>query len=301
MGRVTARVPVRRITLTDDADAAAPAATGAPFDEFTGPDRVVVEEPLELRVGGASVTVTMRTPGDDVDLALGWLATEGGLVRADDIAEIRPCQDLGEDGLPTYNVLDVTLAPGRRLRAGAVRERHSSSACGVCGTASIDNIRTAGVFDLAADDVHVDPAVLATLPERLRAGQTGFERTGGTHAAGLFAADGTLLCLREDVGRHNAVDKVIGWAVRRDELPASGRILFVSGRAGFEITQKCLLAGIPVLASVSATTSLSVELARRGGLTLVGFARPPRLTVYADPGRLAAPGRSARPGDPARA
>lgn len=288
MGRVTARVPSRRITLAEPSP-----ATGAAADRIVRdvdqPDRVVVEEPFEIRVDGVATTVTMRTPGDDVDLALGWLATEGGLLRSSDVAHMRPCTDLGEDGLPTYNAIDVALSPGVRLRDEAPRQRYSSSACGVCGKASIDAIEAVSTFDVAADTTPIDPDVLASLPQRLREEQTGFDRTGGSHAAALFTADGELLCVREDVGRHNAVDKVIGWAVRRDELPGRGRILMVSGRAGFEITQKCLVAGIPVLASVSATTSLSVDLARRGGLTLVGFVRPPRLTVYADgPGRLRA-------------
>jgi formate dehydrogenase accessory protein FdhD len=190
----------------------------------------------------------------------------------------------GTDEPNTYNVVDVALAPGVPLPAA--RQFTTTSACGVCGKASIDALRTRSRFDVAADPVLVDPAVLAGLPDRLRAAQPAFDRTGGIHAAGLFTAAGELLCLREDVGRHNAVDKVVGWALRAGRLPLAGHVLLVSGRASFELTQKAWLAGIPVLAAVSAPSTLAVDLAVEGGLTLVGFLRGATMNVYAGAERL---------------
>jgi FdhD protein len=277
MGRVTRRTPSYRLDLSDPA---APSITSRP-------DTITVEEPLEIRVGGISLAVTMRTPGDDFDLTIGFLFTEG-LVRAtQDVHTLMHCLDQGEDGLPTYNVVDVTLSPGVTPPApSATRQFYTSSSCGICGKASIEAIITKGRYAVAQDRAQVDPRVLTTMPTTLRAHQLVFERTGGLHAAGLFTAEGELLVAREDVGRHNAVDKVIGWAARQDRLPLTGHVLCVSGRASFELTQKALMAGIPTLAAVSAPSSLAVELATEAGMTLVGFVRDPKLTVYSGPDRL---------------
>ncbi|KRF22706.1 formate dehydrogenase accessory sulfurtransferase FdhD [Phycicoccus sp. Soil802] len=276
MGRVTRRTPAVRVEVTPEG-----------VRSTTRPDTLAVEEPLEIRVGGTSVTVTMRTPGDDFDLALGNLLTEGVLRRGDDVAQLMHCLDEDESGSPTYNVVDVTLAPGvvpdleRSARSG-----YQSSACGVCGKTSIDAITATGQYAVADDPVVLSPVVVAGLPDRMRASQKVFDRTGGLHAAGIFTADGEPLVVREDVGRHNAVDKVVGWAAREGRLPLSGHVLVVSGRASFELVQKAVMAGLPALVAVSAPSSLAAELAEHSGLTLVGFARPPRLTVYAGAHRL---------------
>lgn len=251
------------------------------------PDTLAVEEPLEIRVGGRSVTVTMRTPGDDFDLALGNLLTEGVLRRADDVAQLMHCLDEDESGSPTYNVVDVTLAPGvvpdldRSARSG-----YQSSACGVCGKTSIDAITASSPYAVADDPVVLSPVVVAALPDVMRNRQKVFDRTGGLHAAGIFTAEGEPLVVREDVGRHNAVDKVVGWAAREGRLPLAGHVLVVSGRASFELVQKAVMAGLPALVAVSAPSSLAAELAQQSGLTLVGFTRAPRLTVYAGAHRM---------------
>jgi FdhD protein len=244
-------------------------------------DLLAAEEPLEIRVDGVPLTVTMRTPGDDIDLAAGFLFTEGLLPRLGDVHEIRMCDE---------NVAAVTLKPGRTLAAGPAPSRNflTTSACGVCGKDSIAAIRVRSAFDVAADPVRVSPAVLAGLPDRLRDAQRVFSRTGGLHAAGLFDPDGTLLVLREDVGRHNAVDKVAGWALRGGLLPLAGHVLVVSGRASFELAQKAVMIGVPVLAAVSAPSSLAVSLAEESGLTLVGFLRGTSMNVYAGAERVAA-------------
>jgi FdhD protein len=228
----------------------------------------------------------MRTPGHDLELALGFLVGEGVVGSPEDVVSARHCPDAARDsgGEPTHNVVEV------RLRAGVVvppsRYRAVSSACGVCGTTSIDAVRTRSVHAVAADPVTVDAAVLAALPDRLRAAQRVFDRTGGLHAAGLFTPAGDLLVLREDVGRHNAVDKVVGWAFQRSGLPLSGSVLQVSGRASFELVQKAWTAGCPVLAAVSAPSSLAVDLALEAGLTLVGFSRAGSFNVYAGAQRV---------------
>jgi FdhD protein len=246
-------------------------------------DMLAVEEPLEIRVDDEPLTVTMRTPGDDIDLAAGFLFTEGLLGSLDEVHEIRLCDQ---------NVAAVTVKPGRVLRyqqaspRGAARNFLMTSACGVCGKDSIEAIRVRSAFDVAADPVRVSPAVLAALPDRLRQAQRVFSRTGGLHAAGLFSPDGTLLTLREDVGRHNAVDKVAGWALRTGRLPLAGHILLVSGRASFELAQKAIMIGVPVLAAVSAPSSLAAALAEEGGLTLVGFLRGTTMNVYAGAQRV---------------
>jgi FdhD protein len=253
----------------------------------TRPDSLAVEEPLEIRVAGRSLAVTMRTPGDDVDLAIGFLLTEGLVDRGEDVSAARFCAGSTEEGVNTYNVLDLTLAPGVDPPSPAAeRAFYTTSSCGVCGKASIDAIRTRSRFPVACDPATVDRAVLVSLPDRLRAGQQVFERTGGLHAAGLFTTTGELLCLREDVGRHNAVDKVVGWAAREQRLPLAGTVLQVSGRASFELVQKALMAGVPVLAAVSAPSSLAVSLAEQVGMTLVGFLRGDSCNVYAGAHRL---------------
>lgn len=252
------------------------------------PDTLAVEEPLEIRISGRPFTVTMRTPGHDVDLALGFLVGEGVVRTPADVVSARHCPDaaLDADGKPTHNVVEVVLAPGV---APPAREQHRmvSSACGVCGTESVDAVRARCTTDLAADRTRVAAGVLAALPERLRAVQRVFDATGGLHAAGLFSADGDLQCLREDVGRHNAVDKVVGWALQQDALPLTGHVLQVSGRASFELVQKAWLAGCPVLAAVSAPSSLAVDLATSAGMTLVGFSRGESFNVYSADERVA--------------
>ena len=251
------------------------------------PDTVTAEEPLELRVAGRALAVTMRTPGDDFDLAIGFLLTEGLIRSAHDVATLMHCQDEGEDGRPTYNVVDVALRLGVPLPDVSLeRSFYTTSSCGICGKASIEAVRVRSPYDVRLDTTALTPQTLLTLPDALRETQKVFDRTGGLHAAGLFTSDGVLLATREDVGRHNAVDKLIGWAAREQRLPLTGCVLMVSGRASFELTQKALMAGIPALAAVSAPSSLAVELAVESGMTLIEFLRPPRMTVYAAPERL---------------
>jgi FdhD protein len=275
VGRVTIRTPVLRIR--------GPVRT-------TRPDTVAAEEPLEIRLTGTPLAVTMRTPGDDFDLVHGFLTTEGVIRSADDVAALRYCNSVDGEGRNTYNVVDVHLAPGVAAPDTALdRNFVTSSSCGVCGKASIDAIRTKTPFDVAGDAARVPLEVLLDLPGRLRAAQEVFAKTGGLHAAGLFTADGELVALREDVGRHNAVDKVIGDGVRAGRLPLAGHVLMVSGRASFELTQKAAMAGIPVLAAVSAPSSLAVELAREVGITLVGFLRGDGCNVYTCQERVTLP------------
>jgi FdhD protein len=272
MGRVTVRRRVLRIR------------DGAPAAR---PDTLAAEEPMEIRVGGRPLTVTMRTPGDDFDLAAGFLAGEGVVHAAEDVTGIRYCAGATADGGNTYNVVDVALAPGVALpEASLERNFYTTSSCGLCGKASLDAVRMATRWSVAEDPLSVGPQLLASLPGKLRAAQKVFDSTGGLHAAGLFTADGELLCLREDVGRHNAVDKVVGHALRSGLLPLRGTVLMVSGRASFELVQKAVLAGIPLLAAVSAPSSLAVDLAAESGLTLVGFLRGTSMNVYAGADRL---------------
>ncbi|TMK89164.1 MAG: formate dehydrogenase accessory sulfurtransferase FdhD [Actinobacteria bacterium] len=247
-------------------------------------DTVAAEEPLEMRVDGAALTVTMRTPGNDFELAAGFLLTEGVVENAGQIRTLRYC--VAEDESQEFNVLNADLAPGAPGRAGAERTFMATSSCGLCGKASIDGVRARSPFDLRADATEVAASVLASLPDRLRGAQRVFDRTGGLHAAGLFTADGDLVCLREDVGRHNAFDKVIGWAGLDGRLPLRGHVILASGRASFELTQKALMAGIPIIAAVSAPSSLAVELAEESGMTLVGFLRGPTMNVYAGEHRV---------------
>jgi FdhD protein len=273
VGRVTTRRSVLRVTGDHT---------------VRRPDTLVVEEPLEIRVGGKPLSVTMRTPGDDFDLVTGFLTTEGVTEAADDIRAIRYCAGATVDAENTYNVVDVDLAAGvAPPEASLERNFYTTSSCGVCGKASIDAIRTQTRWPVASDDCRVSPAVLSSLPDGLREAQRVFDRTGGLHAAGLFTVAGELRVLREDVGRHNAVDKVVGWAVREGLLPLRGHVLMVSGRVSFELTQKALMAGIPVLAAVSAPSSLAVDLAADVGMTVVGFLRGDTMNVYSAPERIA--------------
>jgi len=251
------------------------------------PDTLAVEEPLEIRVAGHPLSVTMRTPGHDFDLAAGFLVSEGVIRGSADIQGIRYCAGAVDDGTNTYNVVDVSLAPGVAPPDPSVeRNFYTTSSCGVCGKASLDAVRTSAFWTVHDDPVRFDTSLLEQLPDRLRAAQPVFDRTGGLHAAGLFTPDGELLCAREDVGRHNAVDKVLGWAAREDRLPLTGTILMVSGRASFELVQKAVMGGIPALAAVSAPSSLAAELATDAGLTLVGFLRGASMNVYSGADRL---------------
>ncbi|NMO54453.1 formate dehydrogenase accessory sulfurtransferase FdhD [Actinoplanes sp. TBRC 11911] len=249
------------------------------------PDDLAAEEPLEIRVRKEPLAVTMRTPGQDIDLAMGFLLTEGVISAADDVVTAQLCA--GTDTPNTYNVVDVVLGPDVPPPAtDPTRNFYTTSSCGVCGKASIDAVRTRSRYRVGDDPMTVAARTLAELPDRLRTAQRTFERTGGLHAAGLFTAAGELLVLREDVGRHNAVDKVIGWALREGRLPLTGHVLLVSGRASFELTQKAWMAGIPVLAAVSAPSTLAAELADEAGMTLIGFLRGPSMNVYTSPERV---------------
>jgi len=252
-------------------------------------DYLVAEEPMEIRVGGAPLSVTMRTPGHDRELAAGFLFTEGLIQRPEQIASIKEGADRepqsSDQAGAAGNLVDVELSGTEVDRERMQRNFFAASSCGICGKASIDAIRVRGI---AAPNpgFRFDPELLCSLPDKLRAAQTIFGRTGGLHAAGLFSAEGELIAVREDVGRHNAVDKVVGWALLEKRLPLSQHVLMVSGRGGFEIIQKALVAGIPVVASVSAPSGLAVQLARELGLTLVGFLRGRRFLVYSREERL---------------
>jgi FdhD protein len=251
------------------------------------PDTLVVEEPLEIRVNGAPLTVTMRTPGSDIELAQGFLLTEGIVSDRDDIATVRYCQGATDDGVNTYNVLDVTLAPGVPAPdVDLTRNFYATSSCGVCGKASLEAVRLISRHSPGDDPTTVASGVLSALPGKLRKAQKVFATTGGLHGAALFDTDGTELVVREDIGRHNAVDKAMGWALESRRIPLSGTVLLVSGRASFELTQKAVMAGIPILAAVSAPSSLAVDLAAQAGLTLVAFLRGESMNVYTRPDRV---------------
>jgi FdhD protein len=255
-------------------------------------DFLAAEEPLGIRVNGSALSMTMRTPGEDVELAAGFLVGEAIVRSATDITEIKLCDgascghDHSHDDLG--NIADVRLAPGVAVDASARRNFMTTSACGICGKTSIEDICVLPQAALSDDDTRFSPAVLAALPDRLREAQRVFARTGGLHAAGLFTPDGELVVVREDVGRHNAVDKIVGWALLSGRLPLAGHALLVSGRASFELVQKAVLAGIPLLAAVSAPSSLAAELAEEAGLTLVGFLRGQSMNVYCGGHRLGA-------------
>ncbi|MFP5308639.1 MAG: formate dehydrogenase accessory sulfurtransferase FdhD [Actinomycetes bacterium] len=264
-------------------------------DRRTRPDDLAVEEPLEVRIAATDptrpegrsearrVAITMRTPGADLDLAVGFLASEG-LLTADDLVDVSYCGDAELTEAQRGNTVTVTVRGplpdlGRLERHGVV-----SSACGVCGRTHLDEVVPhAG---LAADATEVDVDVLRRLPERLRDAQAVFDRTGGLHAAARFDADGTLLDVREDVGRHNALDALVGASVRRGTLPWTGQVLLLSGRASFELLSKAAVAGVPVVAAVGAPSSLAVEVAEHAGITLVGFLRADRCNVYTHAERL---------------
>ena len=272
MGRITARRPVVRIR--------------GPH-ETSRPDTLVVEEPLEIRVNGSALAVTMRTPGHDVELAHGFLLTEGVIGGRADISAARYCDGVDDAGQNTYNVLDVTLAPGvAPPEPGVERNFYTTSSCGVCGKGSLDAVRLKTRHSPAADQTEVKASVLTTMPDTLRTSQKAFDSTGGLHAAALFDADGTMLVSREDVGRHNAVDKVVGWATGDSRVPLVGTVLMVSGRASFELAQKAVMAGIPILAAVSAPSSLAVDLAEESGLTVVGFLRGEDMNLYSHTHRI---------------
>jgi FdhD protein len=329
MGRITVRRSVVRLTVAadhgTDASTGEGAGTAAADREQRRADTLAVEEPLEIRIAGEPLAVTMRTPGNDVELAAGFLVSEGVIHHGAQFRSAIHCGGPGTGGSGaggsgaggpgaggplagttenTYNVLDVALAPGV-AGPGPDRTRtfYTTSSCGICGTASIDAVETVSAYDVGSDPMTIDAAAILRLPERLREHQAVFEKTGGLHAAALFdAATGELLVVREDVGRHNAVDKVVGWAVLNDRLPLRGTVLQVSGRASFELVQKAVMAGIPMLSAVSAPSSLAVELAARSGLTLVGFVRGTSMNVYARDDRViraGAPSGSA-PSDGAR-
>jgi FdhD protein len=239
-------------------------------------DSLAAEEPLEIRIGDTPLTVTMRTPGHDLELAAGFLLSEGIIESADQIAEIHTPQS---NTSIKSNVVHVKLQNASFDSSDLQRNFFAASSCGICGKASIDAIRRRGLRQ-PNPDFRVSPEILCKLPEILRSDQAVFSRTGGLHAAALFDAGGNMIVVREDIGRHNAVDKILGWALFGGHVPLSGHLLLVSGRGGFEIAQKALAGGIPVLASVSAPSSLAVKLARELGLTLVGFLRGRRFVVY---------------------
>lgn len=239
---------------------------------------MAVEEPLEIRVGGRSVAVVMRTPGHDRELAAGFLVTEGIVRRREDVLDLVYCR--GDGSAPTENIIDVLLAPGAAVDLERLtRHVFTSSSCGICSKASIDAIRAQ--FPPLRATLAPRREVLVALPERLRAAQATFSSTGGLHASAVFDGDGALVAAREDVGRHNALDKVVGNAFFTERLPLAGHILLVSGRVSFEIMQKALGAGLPCVAAISAPTSAAVEFARESGQMLVGFLRGTRMNIYA--------------------
>lgn len=284
MGRVTQRRKVHKYVLDGS-----PSSLEYPVRHRE--DILAVEEPLEIRLGGLSYSVTMRTPGDDFDLVAGFLVSEGVIWGPGQLVSLRFCAGEDENGVQTFNVVEAQLRPDVPL-PDTGRRVYTSSSCGICGTDSIEAVQKSSHHSPQADPLRVDAKVLATLPGLLRESQRVFDDTGGVHAAGLFSIDDgepRLLCLREDVGRHNAVDKVVGWALREGLLPLTGTVLQVSGRASFELVQKASLAGIPILAAVSAPSSLAVELAEANGLTVAGFSRGTSFNIYAGDNRILRP------------
>ncbi|KMO68509.1 FdhD protein [Mycobacterium sp. BK558] len=272
MGRVTARRRVHHVTADSTA---------------ARPETLVVEEPLEIRVDGRAITVTMRTPGSDVELAQGFLLTEGVVTRREDIASVRYCRGADDTGVNSYNVLDVTLTPGVAApEVDPTRNFYTTSSCGVCGKASLEAVRLVSKHAPGDDPSSITAETLSAMPDALRSRQKVFAATGGLHGAALFDTDGVPLVVREDIGRHNAVDKVIGWALEQHRIPLGGTVLLVSGRASFELTQKAVMAGIPMLAAVSAPSSLAVDLAAQSGVTLVAFLRGDSMNVYTRPDRV---------------
>ena len=248
-------------------------------------DYLAAEEPLEIRIGGAPLSVTMRTPGHDIELAAGFLFTEGLVQQRAQILALEELES-GPAGENRGNVVAARLAANADYDSEKMRRNFfAASSCGICGKASIDSVRSRAL-SAPNPDFKLDPEILVRLPDALRESQAVFGCTGGLHAAGLFDASGKLLVLREDIGRHNAVDKVIGWALLEGRVPLREAILMVSGRGGFEIVQKAIVAGLPVVASVSAPSSLAVQLARETGQTLIGFLRGRRFVVYSGETRI---------------
>ncbi|WP_240333970.1 formate dehydrogenase accessory sulfurtransferase FdhD [Rothia sp. ZJ932] len=270
MGRINISVATTKVTRNADGS----------FSYNKRGDAVTAEEPLEIRLSGTTITTTMRTPGHDIELAHGFLHSEGMIHSAQDVTNARYCAGAtGPDGQNTYNVLDIT--PISTVRAPGLENLRltvTNSACGVCGSTSIDQIMHKAHRPIAP--VKLDPETILQLPEILRKEQKQFRRTGGIHAAGVFEPDGTLIVAREDIGRHNAADKVIGHLMLEDSLDTPGRILVMSSRASFELVQKAIMAGFSALVTVSAASSLAVDLAREAGLTLVAFAREDRFNLY---------------------
>ncbi|UZX01998.1 formate dehydrogenase accessory sulfurtransferase FdhD [Arthrobacter sp. CDRTa11] len=293
MGRVTQRRKVHKYVLDGSPNA-------LEFPVRHREDVLAVEEPLEIRIGTLSFSVTMRTPGDDFDLVAGFLVSEGVIWEPEQLVSLRFCAGEDENGVQTFNVVEAQLRPDVQIPETG-RNVYTSSSCGICGTDSIEAVHKSSHYSPAADTLTLPAETLASLPGRLREAQAVFDVTGGVHAAGLFSikddGDVELLCLREDVGRHNAVDKVVGWALRERLLPLSGLVLQVSGRASFELVQKAALAGIPVLAAVSAPSSLAVELAEASGITLAGFSRGTSLNVYAGHQRITLPAPAQLPAE----
>ena len=271
MSRINRRFAVTKVTRRPEGG----------FVTDTRADTVTVEEPLELRAGGETVTTTMRTPGHDIELAHGWLYAEGLIKRAEDVITARYCAgSQNPEGTNTYNLLDIDLAPSAKpLNPDFIRLTTTTSACGVCGTQSISELlhRT----HTAIQPIKLDPELIMSLPDRLAAHQQQFRKTGGIHAAGAFDLEGNPIVVREDIGRHNAADKVIGHLLLNDALPAHNLILVMSSRASFELVQKAAMAGFPALVAVSAASSLAVELAREANMALAGFTRGDRFNLYA--------------------
>lgn len=268
MGRITRNLRVTKVRIGDS------------VETDTRADTVIVEEPLEIRVGGPVLTTTMRTPGHDIELAHGFLHSEGLIDAADQVTEARYCAGAtGPDGRNTYNVLELDLVGA--LRNPGIQDFRlttTTSACGVCGSTSIEQIMEKSRHPITP--AALDPRVIVDLPDKLREHQQGFRKTGGVHAAGAFTLDGEPLVVREDIGRHNAADKVIGHLLLNDQLPAEDLLLVMSSRASYELVQKAVMAGFSGLIAVSAASSLAVELAREAGLALTGFTRPGRFNLY---------------------
>lgn len=268
-GRVNATFAVTKVRLDEE---------GQVTQVDTRGDTVAGEEPLEIRVGGQTLTTTMRTPGHDVELAHGFLHSEGHIEKVTDVHEARYCAGASVDGRNPYNLLDVELTNPHALTLADLRLTTTTSACGVCGTSSIEALMKQSRYEIP--HVPVDPGVVAQLPDALKREQKQFRKTGGIHAAGAFTLDGEPVVVREDVGRHNAADKVIGHLLMEDMLPASDLILVMSSRASFELVNKAAMAGFGMLVAVSAASSLAVETARETGMALVGFARGDRFNLY---------------------
>ncbi|QRP97367.1 formate dehydrogenase accessory sulfurtransferase FdhD [Corynebacterium sp. FDAARGOS 1242] len=281
-GRINATFAVTKVRLDEE---------GQVTQADTRGDTVAGEEPLEIRVGGQTLTTTMRTPGHDVELAHGFLHSEGHIEKVSDVQEARYCAGASVDGRNPYNLLDVELAHPHALTLADLRLTTTTSACGVCGTSSIEALMKQSRYEIP--HVPVDPRVVAQLPDTLKQEQRQFRKTGGIHAAGAFTLDGEPVVVREDVGRHNAADKVIGHLLMEDMLPASDLILVMSSRASFELVNKAAMAGFGMLVAVSAASSLAVETARETGMALVGFARGDRFNLYSgELSRGTLPGRS---------